>query len=164
MGFLIREGKMGFGAEPCIWAGQLINRNAVASLYGEPLMCDISNSSYDTDADEGGIFGNGKTPVGDATATQDALISPWGAVQQAGVAVGSRVDVVFFGRAMVRCNSVAAVTKRGFFNQPSLTNTYVSLGTGSLNNLRNLGWNWGTHGGTGTETIMCLWDGLSTRP
>lgn len=164
MGFIIKEGKLGFGAEPALVHGFLVNRNAVASLAGEPLMCDISNSSYDTDSDEGGIFGNGKTPVGGGSATQDALISPWGAARVAGIAVGQPVPVVFFGKTKVRSNSAVAVTVRGFFHQPSLTNTYVSLGTGSLNNLRNCGWNMAAHGGTGTELIDSLWDGLSTRP
>lgn len=161
MSFLIREGRAQFGAEPSNVLGYLINRTANAMLLGEPLICDTTNASFAADASEGGVFGNGITPV-IANVVQQS-VAPIGVATRSGAALGERVPVIFHGVCTVRCNSAGAIAQGIGALQVATAQRFITLTTGSLNNLRFMGWNHGAHGGTGAETIVCYYNGISMR-
>lgn len=161
MSWTIKEGKMEMGFQVAIFDGSLMNRTGAASILGAPLMCDIGNTSYDQDADSGGIFGNAITPtLASATFTHDYLIAPMACTTQGGVASGSRTDVRFQGLVSARVNAGAATARARL--DISSTNTYVGLNLGADTLAsRSVGLMIGAHGGTGTETVIAMWSGAA---
>ena len=162
--FIIRDGKLGFGCEPARVTGALINRVGSASLAYEPLMCDVINTSYDIDADEGGVFGNGITPYADTTLglwTSLYLVAPMAIVQEAGVANGSPVRVIFSGPTACRVNSGSASARANLTYAQSQRYLTLTLGARTLA-IRFVGFSISAHGGTGTETLSSFYfSGLS---
>ena len=171
MAFFVKEGKVGLGCKPADIPGELINRAAGASLLGEPLYCDISNTSYETDADEGGVYGNGISGVAGGVNTLDHLLAPAGVVTRAGIAVGKRVPVLYHGLARVLVTqNVGANTARMTLIQ---SGSSVRAVTGIVSNLstnRVFGWTHANHvnanGGVATvnhELLLSTFLGLGGR-
>lgn len=157
--FSIRKGRMAFGAEVAPEPSYLINRTAGASLSYEPLMCDIANTAYDLDADEGGVFGNGITPAADATWTGNYLYAPFACVQRAGIGVGFRVEVRFMGITKVRATAAAPVVRASIIYSAGVRHVALNAANRTMAQ-RGLGWMHDAHGGTGVETPTCVFLGL----
>lgn len=109
MTLFLRMGKMGMGVEPALMHCQVLQRVGTALLAGEVLMLDMSNSSFDNDADDGGMFGNAITPAATGTGgVTGAVCWPYVATTSgSGTASGTRVDAVIGGITKVRCRNTA---------------------------------------------------------
>ena len=161
MSWTIKEGKLAMGFEVAIFDGYLIQRTGAASILGAPLMCDIGNTTYDQDADEGGIFGNAITPITtSATFTHDYLIAPMACTTQGGVATANRVQVRFQGLVQARVNAGAAVARARLDISTGNTYATTALGADTLAG-RSYGLMIGAHGGTGTESVIAMWAGAA---
>lgn len=156
----INQVNLGFGIEFAPVGGALIFRPAATtSLMGEPLMCDVSNTAYDTDSDEGGMYGNGITPTDGAVNTIDYISAPHAIVIEAGVATGSRVQVMFQHKNIPTRISSAATSRvlvHGTTAQRYLLGIVASLPAGR----RVFGNSVANHGGTGVETINMSFCGI----
>lgn len=164
MGFMIRQGKMQMGAEPARICGSLINRAAGVSLIGEPLMCDIDTTSYDTDADDGGAYGNGITATAGGVNTISHLISPYGCVTEAGVAVGSRVQVCFHGITNVLVNQAVASPAAKLTLIQATGQRYASGIAANISTNKILGWTHDSHATSGSTILTkSLFHGVGGR-
>lgn len=153
--------KLGFGIEFAPIGGALVFRpSSVTSLVGEPLMCDISNTSYDTDADEGGIFGNGITPTDGAVNTIDYITAPHALVIEAGIATGSRVQVMFqHPNISARLTSGSALA-RALVHTTTAQRYFLAIGSSLPAGRRVMGSTVAAHGGTGTESVNMHFCGI----
>lgn len=158
--FILRDGRAQMGFEPANLRASIINRTGSASLIGEPLMCDIANTAYSADATEGGVFGNGITPVSTQQAYQ---FGPIGIVQNPGVSSGQRVECCLFGITLVRANSAGALGQAVGNLQMASASRHLTIQSTLTANVRYLGYSLVAHGGTGTETILCLFNGVAGR-
>lgn len=158
MGFVVRDGKLGFGLEPARITLAGINRGAAASVTGNLYMCDTANTSYDLDADEGGVFGNFIVPTADATWTQNIVISPIACALEAGIAVGSPMRLIAHGTTQVLCSAGGAVA-RGHIHVTSASHVATPIVNGSAATVRAVGFTNEAYT-AGTVLLKCYFTGI----
>lgn len=164
---VVRDGKLAFGLEPARISCSIVNRVGSALVYGDCLMLDLENQSYDTDADEGGVFGNGITPA-TSTSGVGTLAYPLVLVVGGGAtAAGTVVPCIAQGiqtNVMVTNNGTAAAGgNKGYGLRPVSTSRVLDLVNSSGSN-RLCGIALSTHTTALTaESMTVFFDGLNSR-
>lgn len=158
---VIRDGRLGFGCEPASIPVKVVNRVGTSLLTGETLMCDILNSAYDSDADEGGVFGNGITPT---AGNHDLMFAPIVLTTGGGgTASGTVISGIVHGVATARVTNLDGLSqiRRAIEQATAVRNPDVAPNAYSAT-VRYVGYQVGTPHttATGVENITVSFNGL----
>lgn len=168
MFFVLREGRVSMGVELARFEVSGINRVGTAVAAGEVLMCDLDNTTYLSDASEGGIYGNWISPSASGSGGSSAgLMWPFVMVTSGqGTPAGTRINALAFGHgkgSVTNVGSLAALKGYGLINAGGGTRTMaLSNAVAAIGN-KKLGWVSGptTHtAGTGAELIDVYFNGM----
>lgn len=168
MYFVLREGRVSMGVELARFEVSGINRVGTALLAGEVLMCDLDNTTYNSDATDGGIYGNWISPAAAGSGgSASGLLWPFVMVTSgAGTASGTRINALAYGHgkgSVTNAGALAALKGYGLINAGGGTRTMALANAISAIGNKKLGWVSGptTHtSGTGAETIDVYFNGM----
>lgn len=168
MYFVLREGRMSMGVELARFEVNVIQRVGTTLLSGDTLMLDLDNTTYTSDATDGGIYGNAIAPAAAGSGgSASGLLWPFILAQSgSGSASGTRITALAFGHGkanVTNASALAALKGYGLINAGGGVKTMALANAVSAIANKKLGWVSGptTHtAAVGSESIDVYFNGM----